>query len=56
MKKLFVMAVTALLLSACSQTGNNQSAQQMVQTIDALQRLVGHIKNDLVVEREIYAE
>ena len=24
--------------------------------IDALQRLVGHIKNDLVVEREIYAE
>lgn len=23
--------------------------------IDALQRLVGHIKNDLVVEREIYA-
>ena len=24
--------------------------------IDALQRLVGHIKNDLVVEREIYAD
>ena len=24
--------------------------------IDALQRLVGHIKNDLVVEREVYAE
>ena len=24
--------------------------------IDALQKLVGHIKNDLVVEREIYAE
>ena len=24
--------------------------------IDALQRLVGHIKNDLVVEREIYVE
>ena len=24
--------------------------------IDALQRLVGHIKNDLVVEKEIYAE
>lgn len=23
--------------------------------VDALQRLVGHIKNDLVVEREIYA-
>ena len=23
--------------------------------IDALQRLVGHIKNDLVVEREVYA-
>ena len=24
--------------------------------IDALQKLVGHIKNDLVVEKEIYAE
>ncbi|WP_303250243.1 molybdenum cofactor biosynthesis protein MoaE [uncultured Slackia sp.] len=24
--------------------------------VDALQKLVGHIKNDLVVEREIYAE
>lgn len=24
--------------------------------IDALQRLVGHIKNDLVIEREIYVE
>ena len=24
--------------------------------VDALQRLVGHIKNDLVIEREIYAE
>ena len=24
--------------------------------VDALQRLVGHIKNDLVVEREIYAQ
>ena len=24
--------------------------------IDALQKLVGHIKNDLVVEREVYAE
>lgn len=24
--------------------------------VDALQRLVGHIKNDLVVEREVYAE
>lgn len=24
--------------------------------VDALQRLVGHIKNELVVEREIYAE
>jgi molybdopterin synthase catalytic subunit len=23
--------------------------------VDALQRLVGHIKNDLVVEREVYA-
>ena len=24
--------------------------------VDALQRLVGHIKNDLVVEKEVYAE
>ncbi len=24
--------------------------------VDALQKLVGHIKNDLVVEREVYAE
>lgn len=39
MKKLFFMAVAALLVSACGQTGNSQSAQQMVQTIDSLQRL-----------------
>jgi len=39
MKKLFFVAVAALMLGSCSEMGSNKEAAQMVETIDSLQRL-----------------